>query len=111
MGDRYGHQGDLFDTPAAAEAEPPAEGELQWFHFPPKSPPIFQHTQESIRELMLATIAELRAADVMPWDAADYLYHTGNFRMCATWFQPDEIAETVQELEEQLDRLGRFPAP
>ncbi|WP_338426423.1 hypothetical protein [Sphingopyxis kveilinensis] len=111
MGDRYGHQGDLFDASVPAEAEPPTESELQWFHFPPKSPPIFQHTKESIRELMLATIAELRATDVMPWDAADYRYHIGNFRMCATWFQHDEIAETVRALEEELDRLGRAPAP
>ena len=111
MADRYGHQGDLFEAPAPAHAGPPADGALQWIHIPPKAPPIFQHTKESIREVMLALIAELRGAGSMPWDEADFRYNVGNFGMCATWFAQEEIAEVVEIFEGELARLGGAPAP
>ena len=65
-----------------------------------------RHTPDTIRALMLDTLAEARAAAVMPWDARALRGHTAMFPYMAEWLKGGEGDRLLAEFKAEMDRLA-----
>ena len=62
-------------------------------------------TADDVREQMLALIAQLRNADVVPFDAAIMNKHIAMFPIMAQWLEPEEGEQLVFQFETEVERL------
>jgi hypothetical protein len=76
------------------------------FDEPAYEPPKPVHTKESIRELLTGLIAELRAADSLPWDARTLRAHRAMAPYMAEWLKDGEGDRLLAEFRAELERLG-----
>lgn len=83
------------------------EAPRQTFMFdePAYEPPEPVHTKESIRELLTGLIAELRAAETMPWDARTLRGHTAMAPYMAEWLKDGEGDQLLADFRAELARL------
>ena len=94
-------QSDLF-------GEAPSQGFM--FDEPVAEPPKPRHTPESIRALFTGLIAELRAAEAMPWDARTLRGHKAMAPYMAEWLKDGEGERLLAEFHEQVARLEAVEA-
>ena len=95
MTDDHG-QSDLF-------GEAPSQGFM--FDEPVAEPPKPKHTPETIRALLTSLIAELRAAETMPWDARTLRGHKAMAPYMAEWLKDGEGEQLLLEFRDQVTRL------
>jgi hypothetical protein len=84
-------------------AEPPPPRKL---HKNEISPGVFAADPVEVRAKLLAVLAELKAAETMPWDARRALYWRTVFPQMTNWLPPDEAARMRDEFAAELARVG-----
>jgi hypothetical protein len=90
------HQPDLF-------GRAPAQGELfRAVREVPEVPPV---TPESVRAKMQAMLAQLRAADSMPWPERTARINEAIFPQMANWLPDDEAEQLCFAFREEYIRL------
>jgi uncharacterized protein (DUF2267 family) len=58
-----------------------------------------------VRKRLHKILAEVRAAESLPWDASDVRYYRTVFPQMANWLSADEAAQLRFEFETELERL------
>lgn len=74
----------------------------------PQTAPVEQRrplTAEDVREQMLSLIAQLRAAETIPFEAAVMNKHIAMFRIMAQWLAPEDGEQLVFQFEAEVERL------
>ena len=61
---------------------------------------------ESVRERMLAMLAELRASDRMPWPERKVLVNQVIFPQMAHWLSDEEASQVCFQFAQELERLN-----
>lgn len=95
MDDLFGHvpqQRDMFASAAPSGA-------------PPLPAPI-KHTPDTIRAKMMTVLAQVRAADTIPWSPREQRSHTAMFPYWSEWLPPAEGGQLLLEFRAELRRLG-----
>ena len=64
-------------------------------------------TAEDVRNQMLSLIAQVRAADVIPFNAAELSKHIAMFPIMAQWLAPEDGEQLVFQFEAEVERLRR----
>lgn len=62
-------------------------------------------TAEDVRAEMVALIAQLRASDVVPFEAAVMSKHIAMFPIMAQWLAPEDGEQLVFQFEAEVERL------
>jgi hypothetical protein len=79
-----------------------AEQKLSRFEI---APGVYAADPEVVRGKLLAALAELRAAEVIPWDARRALYWRTVFPQMTNWLPDDEAAQLRFAFETEIRRL------
>lgn len=81
----------------------PPQGELfSAANAPPRVAPV---TPESVREKMLAMLAQLRAAEHMPWPERKVRINEVVFPQMANWLPDDEADQLRFQFAREIERL------
>lgn len=64
-------------------------------------------TADDVKEKMIGLIAALRAADDIPFPAAEFQRHVAMFPIMAQWLPDDEAQQLCFEFERELERLRK----
>ena len=64
-------------------------------------------TAEDVREKMLTLIAQMRAADAMPFAAKEVRQHVAMFPIMAQWLPEEEGEQLLLEFETEMERLSK----
>jgi hypothetical protein len=65
-----------------------------------------QPIMPTIRAKMLAALAEVRAAETMPWNPRTLRARTAMFPYWAEWLKGGEGDQLLLDFKEEMDRLG-----
>lgn len=84
----------------------PQKGELGLADEPEVSRGPIKHTPETIRALCHETLAFVRAATTMPWNARDLRANTAMFPYWAEWLKNGEGDRLLAEFKAEMDRLN-----
>ena len=87
----------------------PQGGELALADEPAVRRGPIKHTPETIRALIHELLAEVRAAQTLPWSPRDLRYHTAMFPYYAEWLKHGEGDRLMAEFKSEMDRLGAPP--
>ncbi len=60
-----------------------------------------------VRQMMLALIAQARAAEAMPFEPKELQRHVAMFPIMAQWLPPEEGEQLLLEFETEMERLRR----
>lgn len=88
------HQQDLFE----AEAQP------ELFE-PDAAPPVYRPDLDQVRARLHRILAEVRAAEKLPWDTDQLLVYRTIFSQMAGWLPDEEGAQLRFEFDTELERL------
>jgi hypothetical protein len=69
------------------------------------APGVYVADPEVVRRKLLAALAELRAAQSLPWDARRTLYWRTVFPQMTNWLPEDEAAQLRLEFASEIRRL------
>ena len=69
------------------------------------APGVYVADPEVVRGKLLAALAELRTAEVFPWDARRTLYWRTVFPQMTNWLPDDEAAQLRSAFETEIRRL------
>jgi hypothetical protein len=75
---------------------------------PTRSQPLAQRkplTSQDVREQMVTLIERVRAADRMPFEAAELEKHRAMFPIMAQWLDPTDGEQLVLQFEMEVERL------
>ena len=67
--------------------------------------PVFRADPDEVREELHKILAEVRAAQTMPWNAKDVLLYRTIFPQMTNWLPAEEAAQLRFEFEAELARL------
>jgi hypothetical protein len=67
--------------------------------------PVFRADPDEVRQELHKILAEVRAAQTMPWDAKGVLLYRTIFPQMANWLPEEEAAQLRFEFEAELARL------
>lgn len=81
----------------------PAQGEL--FRAAEPKPQVAPVTPDSVRAKMLGMLAQLRAADRMPWPERTARINEAIFPQMANWLPEEEGDQLCFAFREQMERL------
>jgi len=88
------HQQDLFEAEAQPELIEPGA-----------APPAYKPDLDQVRARMHRILAEMRAAEKLPWDADQLLVYRTIFPQMAGWLPEDEGGQLRFEFEAEMERL------
>jgi hypothetical protein len=76
--------------------------QLKLLEAPPQRRPL---EPEDVRQMMLALIAQARAAEAMPFEPRELQRHVAMFPIMAQWLPPEEGEQLLLEFDTEMERL------